>query len=84
MENTIAAKPQPLAFKWLSEGLQEYASQSIKSDAATIAGILNISDRLVRSYLKGIVLDLETGKKILVELKLLIKAREDSVKKLVE
>lgn len=84
METTIPGKTQPKAFKWLSKGLQEYASQSIKSDAVTIAGILTITDRSVRSYLKGEVSDLETGKKILIELKLLIKTREDSVKKLVE
>lgn len=76
-------KTQPNAFKWLSEGLQEYATQSIKSDTAAIASKIEMTDRAVRSYLRGEVLDLETGKKILAELKTLIMQREKSVKKLV-
>ena len=75
-------KPQPNALVWLSHGLQENAQQSVRGDVATIAHTLNISDQTVRTYMKGDVTDLETGKKILRELRGLVKKREEEVRKL--
>jgi hypothetical protein len=74
---------QPNAIKWLSEGLQEYNQQAIDTDAQTIADTIGQSARNVRKYLKGEVGDFNTGSIILTELRKLIKAREQQVKKLV-
>lgn len=82
-KNAIKMKKQPpRAITILSAGLTKYAKQSIRSDAAAIAKNLNISDRTVRPYLDGNVDDIETGGKILAELKKLIKVREQYAKKL--
>ena len=74
---------QPNAVKWLSEGLQEYAQQSIKGDIQLIAKKLQYADQTVREYLKGEIKDLSTGKKVLAELKSLILKRENEIKRMV-
>lgn len=71
------------AKKWLSEGLQEAAMQLERTDAAEIAKELDMTDRIVRSYLNGEVMSMETGKAILKSAKAIILKREREIKKLV-
>ena len=76
-------KPQPNALIWLSHGLQENAQQSVRGDVAHIAQTLGLSEQTIRTYLKGDVQDIETGKKILHELRSMIRHREAAIKRLV-
>lgn len=72
-----------VAEELLSEGLKKFAKESIKSDAKSIADILEMDVRTIRPYLKGSVAEFNTGTLILKELRKLIDGRVESVEKLV-